>query len=174
MIFVSGIHGVGKTYFCEMTRERLGIKSFSASELIAERKKQGFSPNKLVSDIDENQGFLLDAIECLRRDAREFIIDGHFCLLDVQGQITRIQPDTYAMLNPDLMVLLTEEPAIIVERRLKRDGVKQESSEIQAFQDEERQYAEEISDWLNVPLIVSKGANDFERVIKLIEKKGSD
>lgn len=174
MIFVSGIHGVGKTYFCEMTRERLGIKSFPASELIAERKKQGFSPNKLVTDIGENQRFLLDAIECLRRDEGEFILDGHFCLLDGQGQITRIQPDTYAMLNPDLMVLLTEEPAIIAERRLKRDGVKQVTSEIQAFQEEERRYAEEISDWLNVPLIVSKGANDLERVVKLIEKKGSD
>lgn len=127
-----------------------------------------------MSDIDENQRFLLNAIECLRRDEGECILDGHFCLLDVQGQIMRIQPDTYAMLNPDLMVLLTEEPAIIAERRLKRDGVKQETSEIQAFQDEERQYAEEISDWLNVPLIVSKGANDLERVIKLIEKKGSD
>lgn len=174
MIFVSGIHGVGKTYFCEMTRERLGIKSFSASELIAERKKQGFSPNKLVSDIDENQRFLLDAIECLRRDEGEFILDGHFCLLDVQGQITRIQSDTYMMLKPDLMVLLTEEPEIIAERRLKRDGVKQETSEIQAFQDEEQQYAKEIAGWLNVPLIVSKGADDLERIIKLIEKKGSD
>lgn len=27
MIFVSGIHGVGKTYFCNMMKEKLGIKN---------------------------------------------------------------------------------------------------------------------------------------------------
>lgn len=86
MIFVSGIHGVGKTYFCEMTRERLGIKFFSASELIAERKKQGFSPNKLVSDIDENQGFLLDAIECLRRDEGNSLLMVIFACLTCKGK----------------------------------------------------------------------------------------
>lgn len=31
MIFVGGIHGVGKTYFCNMIKEILGIKNYSAS-----------------------------------------------------------------------------------------------------------------------------------------------
>ncbi len=37
MIFVSGIHGVGKTYFCNMIKDKLGIKNYSASQLIAGR-----------------------------------------------------------------------------------------------------------------------------------------
>ena len=35
MIFVSGIHGAGKTYFCNIIKEKLGIKNYSASQLIA-------------------------------------------------------------------------------------------------------------------------------------------
>ena len=34
MIFVSGIHGVGKDYFSKELEKKLGIKSYSASELI--------------------------------------------------------------------------------------------------------------------------------------------
>ena len=39
MIFVSGVHAVGKTYFCNIVKERLGIKIYSSSQLIAERRK---------------------------------------------------------------------------------------------------------------------------------------
>lgn len=42
MIFVSGIHGAGKTYFCNIIKEKLGIKNYSASQLIAERRKKIF------------------------------------------------------------------------------------------------------------------------------------
>lgn len=42
MIFVSGIHGVGKTYFCNLVKKKLGIKNYSASQLIAERRKKLF------------------------------------------------------------------------------------------------------------------------------------
>lgn len=58
MIFVSGIHGVGKTYFCNLIKEKLGIESYSASHLIADRRNKGFSADKCVSDIDDNQSFL--------------------------------------------------------------------------------------------------------------------
>ena len=82
MIFVSGIHGVGKTYFCNMIKEKLGIRNFSASQLIAEKRKRNFSVDKCVSDIDDNQLFLLDAINELRQAGEEFILDGHFCLFN--------------------------------------------------------------------------------------------
>ena len=55
MIFVSGIHGVGKTFFCDRVKEKLGIATYSASKLIAEKRSRNFSADKIVEDIDENQ-----------------------------------------------------------------------------------------------------------------------
>lgn len=168
MIFVSGIHGVGKSYFCEMIKNRLGINSYSASQLITIRRNQGFSTDKLVPDINDNQSLLVAAINELRITERKFILDGHFCLLNSKGDITRIPADTYSALRPDRLILLTEKPEVILERRFKRDGIEADIMEIEAFQNAEKKYAEEIAEQLGIPLIVSDGAEDLERVIKLI------
>ncbi len=168
MIFVSGIHGVGKTFFCNMVKKELGIKSFSASQLITEKRKKGFSNDKMVSDIDANQSLLLEALEELRDSEEEFILDGHFCLLNNQGEIIRIPLETYFLLKPNAIVLLTERAEIISKRRLKRDGIEQKISEIKAFQEAEKIYAQQIAEKLKIPIIISGGADDLTRIIKII------
>lgn len=55
MIFVSGVHGVGKSYFCNLVKESTGIETYSASTLIAAKKQSEFSKHKLIPDIDDNQ-----------------------------------------------------------------------------------------------------------------------
>lgn len=169
MIFVSGIHGVGKTYFCNIMKERLNVESYSASQLIAVRRNEGFSENKFVSSIDDNQDLLVAAIEELRKAEKEFILDGHFCLLNESGEITRIPLDTYMLLNPDVIILLTEKPEIIADRRLQRDNVCQDVSEITVFQQEEECYAKEIAEQLNVSLVVSRGMNDIDKIVDCIK-----
>ena len=42
MIFLSGVHGVGKSYFCRLAKEATGIESYSASELIAQKGRSNF------------------------------------------------------------------------------------------------------------------------------------
>jgi len=155
-----------------MLKEKLNIQSYSASQLIAERKEETFSKNKLVSDIDDNQNALTTAVAELRRKNVEFIIDGHFCLLNKVGEITRISSDTYIALKPDMIILLTEKPEIIAERRLERDNVYQAVSEIKAFQEEEKRYAKEITEQLNIPLVVSYGAEDINRILDYIKAGG--
>lgn len=172
MIFISGAHGVGKSYFCNIVREWLGIEYYSASRLIEERKKEPFPANKLIKDIDENQQYLLDALNSLRRSGKEFILDGHFCLFDTAGKITRIPRQTYIDLMPDRIILLTENPQIIAARRFKRDGIQADVSQIQALQDAEIEYAKEISQDLSIPLEISKGASDLERIIKTLSVEG--
>ena len=76
MIFLSGIHGVGKTFFCDMAKEKLGIKSYAASQLIAEEGRRGFSMDKFESGIDKNQLLLIKAVEELRGNEKEFIFEG--------------------------------------------------------------------------------------------------
>ncbi len=66
MIFISGVHGVGKSYFCDMVKTETGIESYSASTLITQKKHSGFSKDKLIPDIDDNQQYLLQAVSELR------------------------------------------------------------------------------------------------------------
>lgn len=168
MIFVSGVHGVGKTYFCNTVREKLGIKSYTASQLIEAKKNKSFSADKRVSDVDINQVLLLEAIEELRQSEKEFILDGHFCLLNAEGEISRIPKNTYSSLKPSSIILLTEKPEIIAERRYLRDGIQQDQAEIKAFQDAEKDYAIEIAVYLDIPIEISNGTYDIERVIQFI------
>lgn len=172
MIFVSGIHGVGKTYFCNMIKEKLGIRNFSASQLIAEKRKRNFSVDKCVSDIDDNQLLLLNAINELRQADEEFILDGHFCLLTEEGVITRIPMETYTLLKPDIMILLLENSKTIAERRFQRDGIRQDECTIIDFQEAEKVYATEIAKQLNIPLEISRGASDLERMLEIIKIGG--
>ncbi len=163
---------MGKTYFCNMIEKKLGIKNYSASQLIAGRREKGFSADKFVSDIDDNQVLLLDAINELRHDGKEFILDGHFCLLNEKGVITRIPMETYTLLKPDTMILLLENPKIIAERRLQRDGIRQDECAINDFQSAEKAYATEIAGQLNIPLEVSDGASDLGRIVEIIKAGG--
>ena len=50
MIFVSGIHGVGKDYFLKNIEEKIGVKSYSASELIKKYGNIQFSNDKKTKD----------------------------------------------------------------------------------------------------------------------------
>ena len=171
MIFISGVHGVGKSFFCDLAKKATGIECFSASTLIKEKKKQGFSADKRVADIDENQLYLLAAVDDLRASLGEFLLDGHFCLLNTEGVITRISLDTFTTLKPDAIILLTEDPEVIAKRRRERDGVEHKAADVKAFQDEEIAYAKEVSELLSVPLKISTDSNDTESTIEFIRSR---
>lgn len=168
MIFISGVHGVGKTYFCNLVNEELGIKAYPASKLIEERKHSGFEKDKLIPDIDVNQQYLLAAVDELRSKNTEFILDGHFCLLNAEGEVTRISLDTFTSLRPETILLLTEKPETITKRRRERDNQNVTIDSIIQFQNEELHYAEEVAKLINAKLFISKGANDLSAAIEFL------
>ncbi len=122
--------------------------------------------------IDNNQILLLDVINDLRQTDEEFILDGHFCLLNEDGVILRIPMETYTMLKPDTMILLLENPKIIAERSIQRDGIQQDERTIIDFQEAEKVYATEIARIFNIPLEVSSGASDLGRIVEIIRTGG--
>jgi|LSQX01.1.fsa_nt_gb adenylate kinase len=168
MIFVGGIHGVGKSYFCEIVKGRLGVNVYTASEIISTSKKQLFNKDKLISDIDNNQNYLLTAVEGLNKSEEFYLLDGHLCLLNGQGAVQRISQETFISLNPSGILLLTDKPAIIAERRWLRDGINFDIMQIDCFQKEEVNYAEEISRIMDIPMFISKGSEDIEGAIGFI------
>jgi len=170
MIFISGVHGVGKSYFCDMVKKELGINAFTASQLIEKKKNRVFDSNKRIKDIDDNQRLLIESLEELRKKGSSFILDGHFCLLDAEGIIKRIPRETFEEIKPDYIVLLTEKPEIISKRREKRDGLKIDISDIKKFQDAEIDYAKEIANLLGVELIISSGTEDLDSIVDFLRR----
>lgn len=170
MIFISGVHGVGKSYFCDLVKKKLGIDTFTASQLIEKKKNKVFDSNKRIKDIDDNQRLLVESLKELKKNGSSFILDGHFCLLDVDGIIKRIPRETFEEIKPDFIVLLTEKPEVISMRREKRDGIKIDVSEIKKFQDAEIDYAKEIANHLDVELIISSVTEDIDSVIDFVRR----
>ena len=169
MIFISGVHGVGKSHFCDIVKKSTGIKSYSASSLITQKKHNSFAQDKLIPDIDDNQQYLLQAIDELRSSEHNFILDGHFCLLNASGKITRIPIETFKSLKPDAIILLMEESSVIVARRKERDGVNISIQNIEEFQQEEYAYAKEVAAEINAKLFVSSGSSDLTQAIEFIK-----
>lgn len=171
MIFISGIHGVGKSYFCKKLKEITGVESYTSSSLIEQRKKVSFSVDKKIIDINDNQNYLLLAVEELKTKNSFFVLDGHFCLLDIEGNITRIPEQTFIDLKPEAIVLLTEKEEIIAERRMYRDGIEIDLAITRRFQEAEIGYAKEIAMRLGVPIKISKGAEDIQSTIEFIREQ---
>lgn len=169
MIFVSGVHGVGKSFFCNMVKNTIGIESYSASKLIEQKKNAAFSQDKLIPDIDDNQPYLLQAVNELKESGVNFILDGHFCLLNSLGEITRISLDTFQALNPDAILLLMEKPDVIAARRKERDGIDASRQSIEAFQQEECFYAKEVAANIGAKLFISYGKEDLSKAIAFLK-----
>ena len=81
MIFVCGIHGVGKTHYCKTLSKELELPYFIASDLLEKRKKQVYI-EKRVQNIRENQEILIEVVKKIEQQIRNYILDGHLCLLD--------------------------------------------------------------------------------------------
>lgn len=172
MIFISGIHGVGKSYLCKKLKEVIGIESYASSSLIEQKKKIIFAADKKIADIDSNQNYLLAAVEELEEKNSFFVLDGHFCLLDEKGTITRIPEQVFVDLKPTAVVLLTEKVEIIAERRMSRDRIEIDLETTYKFQEAEVAYAKEIAEKLGVPLKISKGYDEIEETIEFIKEQG--
>lgn len=169
MIFVSGVHGVGKTYFCNLIYSQLDIPFYTASELISKGKEEVFNKNKLIKDIGDNQHYLLDALKNLDELEKKYILDGHFCLLDRMGKVTRIPINTFRLLHLDAIILLTEAPEVIAHRRMQRDGIKINLESISTFQKEECRYAMEVAEQFSVKLFISHGEFEISKAISFID-----
>jgi adenylate kinase len=153
ILFVGGVHGVGKTYFCRGLVNDHGFVHYSASELIANQKKQSFDNSKRVAQVNENQYFLIRVIEELFIDDDEILlIDGHFCLFNQASQIVRIPEQIFGDLSPAGVILLVDHPESIYNRLISRDHVSPLSLDlIESLQQEEINHGKEVTLKLQIP-----------------------
>lgn len=169
IIFVGGIHGVGKTTLCSKIINRTGLKHFSASELIKKVKHDDVcKKRKLVPDINENQNYLSIALNEYMNEDLTYLLDGHFCLLNNEGAITRIPFSTFQDVSPSCIVTVSDSVDNIISRLSKRDSETYDDKYISLFQKEEIEYSKYIAKSLRVPFYEFEMKGDIDSLVFFI------
>lgn len=165
IIFVGGIHGVGKTTFCQEISRNLSIEHFSSSQLISLFKPEAVRKEKDVHCIESNQDILLKAINNFLCKDKVYLLDGHFCLIDGKQHISEILIETFQLLAIKHIVILTANEEKILERLKIRDNVEYSLDFIRHFQQSEVNYGKYVSEKIKVPIKIidntSKDINIF-------------
>jgi len=171
IIFVGGIHGVGKTWVCQRLESTMSISHFTDSQLI--RKLKDEKPNntdKSVKNINSNQDILLNAIEKYIHPDRLTLLDGHFCLLNSDHEVERIPMETFKRIAPCTIIVLFDTIKNISKRISGRDGISYDYDFLSYFQDKEIKYANKIAEHSGVPYLKFDVAEGVDSMVNFIDK----
>lgn len=172
VIFLAGIHGVGKSSLAEFLEEKLFLPTYSASSLIKLEKNKPVDSSKRVLDPTLNQDFLVKAIRNLNTDKNPIILDGHFVLLSHDGFFD-IPISTFQSLPIVAIVLKILNVVTIRQRLLLRDNEAPELEVLEDLQNREIKKANEIASMLDVKLLLVDGDNyeyvDFRLELNLVD-----
>jgi len=151
IIFVGGIHGVGKGTVCKELVHKLNFEHLSASEVLRWKEISNLK-NKKVQNFDTTQDRLLTNLKEIVKPNKNYLLDGHFVLLNSKGEPEKINESTFFGINPKLIILLTCEPQIIIERLKQRDNSIYKLSVLKRMQEMEVEHANYISNKLEIPV----------------------
>lgn len=171
MVFVGGIHGVGKSTMCKKVSDLGRYKYFTASSLISSYGKKT-DKEKRVDRIEDNQVALLKQLELVRAKDYRVLLDGHFTLINNQSEISPVDIGVFKSMKPDKLVLFKGRPEEIAKRLKGRDGKKWDSSFLERFQEEEEKHAQRVSERINTPLWVFKNDINISELAKVIYGQG--
>lgn len=151
--FIGGVHGVGKTTICKNALDPLGFDCCSASSLIRRRVTM-HKTDKRVKNVDGNQAVLIR--ESTKEAARTLLygLDGHFCLLNAQGEIERLPIEVFRALKLDLLVLVDSTVEVVRAHLQQRDGTAWTKTRVSRLMSAERAHAKAVAAELGIPLLV--------------------
>ena len=169
IIFVGGVHGVGKSTCCQEASERSGLEWLTASAVIkTERASAIAERSKDVLDAAGNQELLIHGLRkrvCAGHE--RIILDGHFTLLKPDGEIIVLGQDVFAQLGPERIVVFRDDPASICKRLHERDRQEWFLSAVQSQQDAEVEVGRKIASGLGIPF-VTLNAFDVDGLVTAI------
>jgi adenylate kinase len=172
LIFIGGIHGVGKTTLCKRIQNDLKITHLSSSDLIAEIKNEKFA-SKNIKNVTGNQDLLLEALSKHQME-KIHLLDGHFCLLNSRESVVKIPLNTFKNLNPTAIILIIDITENIIRRLNKRDNKSYSYEFIDSFQTSEIEYSKKVAENLRIPIYIFKqdeGYGKFKKVILTLLKR---
>ncbi|HLO64068.1 MAG TPA: AAA family ATPase [Azonexus sp.] len=152
VLFVGGVHGVGKTTLCESYARIHGVLHKSAGQLIKEaRGLASADPTKAVSDINENQKLLIDEVKRIRASGRILLLDGHFAVFDAFYRPTPLAIAVFSELGITGVILIVDKPEAIAARLSIRDENRTQVGKIAALQKLELLHGQHIAQSLCIP-----------------------
>jgi adenylate kinase len=155
VIFLAGVHGVGKGFIGAPVAQALGVSHFTASQLIREEKGQAtWGIDKKTSELDDNQLALIRSIGQKRLKHGSILLDGHFVLRNVQGILNPLETYVFKELRLTGVILLTEESNVIASRLAMRDKGETDVDAISKLAEAESAHAQVVCRELRLPLVV--------------------
>lgn len=160
VIFLAGVHGVGKGYLGVPVAASLGMAHYTASQLIRDEKgRPTWGNDKLTPELQDNQRALIRAVARHRKSGKEMLLDGHFVLRNAAGVSVRLGEDVFSNLHLSGTILLIDDAKTIAARLLSRDGIFTAPDSIAELATEETAHAHDVCSALKIPLIIVNTPN---------------
>lgn len=169
LLFVGGIHGVGKSTICQRALAPLGYQCETASSLIAAHGLR-IDSDKRVGNIADNQTALLEQLQSTRKQYSRLVLDGHFTLISKQGNIEPIEPNVFKAMNPSRLILVKGDILEISRRLALRDGNGWDGPFLEKFQIAEEAQARFVSETLRVPLLIFDNTINSAMLSKSVQR----
>lgn len=166
IIFIGGIHGVGKGTICREIALKTELIHLTASQILKWEEISDID-NKLVKDITSSQDRLIKGLKNLIKKDAVYLLDGHFCLLNSNGTPRRIDEDTFDKINPKAIAIVVDNVKKIAERLEVRDGKIYAVRILNELQQMEIEYAKYLSIKYSIPYIEIKNGN-YSQLIEII------
>lgn len=154
LFFVGGIHGVGKSSFCSKLASTLSLRHLSAGELIRSCREDAPSADKRVLNVDDNQDVLIGAVQGISIEGSPVLLDGHFCVLNLSEQLTRIPPQTFKRLGLIAALVMHDDVRAIQVRLRDRDGRNYSLAALREHQDAEINHARDVCSVIGAKLCI--------------------
>lgn len=161
VIFIGGIHGVGKSYLCRKFCKELGYEHLIASELIKGHASdlEFEAKHKQARDIESNQDILVRKLQDILVPSKHYLLDGHFSLFDSKGNIQLIPISTFQAINPSVLIVLTNDPLAIKNKLKLRDNLDYDINTLKPMQSEEIEHSERVAKKLGLKVYAIDTAN---------------
>lgn len=164
IIFIGGIHGSGKGKICEEITSKFNLIHLTASEVLKWNELSNQN-EKQVKDINYTQNRLIDNLNKIINKNNNYLLDGHYCLLNENGIPVKIPIKTFEDINPIKLILIIANPEVIRERLENRDKKNYDINLIEEFQNLEIEFCKEISIYLEAPLhIINSGELNIDNL----------
>ena len=152
IIFMGGIHGVGKSTICQHICRELDMEYLSASELLNWGDINDDAKNKKVKDIPYTQNRLIVGLSNTIQKGHFYLLDGHYCLLNEKAEVEKISLEIFMQINPKALGIILGDIREIKTRLNMRDDKNYDFGLLERLQNSELDYAKELSVALKVPL----------------------
>lgn len=167
-IFLSGVHGSGKSTLSEKINEKINIDYVSVSDLIRRAGKSISSHNKSTTDININQNLWKNELNKIESKQKIFLLDGHFCLLNRNNELEILPENIFDGTSMTKIILVTNTAETICSRLQVRDNKNYPVSLIQKFIETEEKQAHRLSQINEIPLFVYNDKEPFDELLNFL------